>query len=151
MIQRRQTLFMLVQIFNSVLLMFIPSERIILQKRILSAALIKVQDEAVHSTPGHIAAAAINFLLITCVTISIFLYRRRKVQLRLCFVSAGMWLILGLLIAFCPFLNTSEGGFETYKNYPVLFLPFAGIISALFAARFIRRDIELLKSADRIR
>jgi hypothetical protein len=142
---------MLLQVFNSVLLMFIPSERIILQKRILSAALITVQDEAVHSTAGHIGASLINFVLMAGVTVTIFLYRKRNLQLRLCYVAAGIWLILILMVAFCPFLTASAGSFETYKNYPALFLPVAGMISAFIAARFIRKDIELLKSADRIR
>ena len=52
---------------------------------------------------------------------------------------------------FCPFVIKTDAITAININYFVAAIGFFSIVAAYFAAHFIKKDIELLKSADRIR
>ena len=92
-----------------------------------------------------------------CVTVSrilsfatVFLYNKRELQVKSCYVLILLWLILSGMIAFCPFVVKTEG-----LNYTMGYLGaiagILGMICSYMAARFVKKDINLLKNADRIR
>jgi hypothetical protein len=51
----------------------------------------------------------------------------------------------------CPFVVKTEEMIEVKINYFVVAIGAFSVLAAFLAARFIKKDIELLKSADRIR
>lgn len=77
--------------------------------------------------------------------ISIFLFRNRKLQLRLTIL--GTFLTLGLLTAYILLLDDFIGG--TISIWCVFY--FAMLVCYVFAIRGIRHDEKLIKSMDRFR
>lgn len=149
MIQRKQTLFLLQLVLFSVGMLFIPHQLIFTKLKANYVCLVPLVDFT--STSGHLAAIAINFLGLVIASISIFLFKRRELQIKLCYILMAIWIILFALILFCPFVKSNADILEIKKNYfGYLSCPFA-VLAAYFAIKFIKKDIELLKSADRIR
>lgn len=152
MIQRKQSVFLFLSVICGILLMFNPVCTVVSSRGEIPVYLVKIDDPVIHSTPGHEAAVVLNFVAMILASVTIFIYRRRMLQVRLCYALALLWLVIGLMIAFCPFVS-SDGSepTEVTINYVSLVISAGGLIAAILAARNIRRDIELLKSADRIR
>ncbi len=93
-----------------------------------------------------------NFLLLVCTgaslvlsTAIIFLYKDRKLQLRLCL--GGMLLATIILVLYITQMN------KMTKSTLALFavLPFAIVICYYMAFRNIRKDEKLVKSLDKLR
>ena len=62
-----------------------------------------------------------------------------------------IWVIIAGMLAFCPFIENGTAFEAIVMNYLSVLVAAFGIIAVLFAIRFIKKDIALLKSADRIR
>jgi len=151
MIQRKQTLFLFQLIFCGIALLFIPSNKIITTNGILDVFLIPAKDQAFQSTLGHTAAIAINLSGLILTFITIFLFKRRELQIKLCYMLMLLWITLILMICFYPFVIKTEGVNHIDVNYFNGLIGVFAIIAAWFAIKFIKKDIDLLKSADRIR
>jgi hypothetical protein len=148
MIQRKQTLFLLQSLFFNIALFFIPNKYFItdlLNKQALY--LIPV----VNSSIGHYVAITINCLMIILTLIVIFLFKKQSFQLTLSKILSFFWILLLLMILFCPFLNKETNDIKITTNYFSIFICFAGLLTTIFACKLIKRDIELLKSSERIR
>jgi hypothetical protein len=148
MIQRKQTLFLLQSLFFNIALFFIPNKYFItdlLNKQALY--LIPV----VNSSIGHYAAIIINCLMIILTLIVIFLFKKQSFQLTLSKILSFFWILLFLMILFCPFLNKETNDIKITTNYFSVFICFASFLTIIFACKLIKRDIELLKSSERIR
>lgn len=86
--------------------------------------------------------------------ITVFLYRRRLLQIRLCVVE--MVLLVGALAMegvyyFLSWRFFSEMEFHTQGFRPAIALPLVCLLFAYLAARAIFRDELLVRAADRIR
>ena len=86
--------------------------------------------------------------------VTIFLFRRRLLQLRLCVVE--MVLLLGSVIMegvyyFLSWRVFSDLTFHTHGFRPAIALPLVCLLFAYLAARAIFRDELLVRAADRIR
>ena len=148
MIQRKQTLFLLQSLFFNIALFFIPNKYIFTGLSNKNALyLIPV----VNSSIGHYAAIIINCLIVILTLIVIFLFKKQSLQLKLGKILSFFWIILFLMILFCPFLNKETNSIEITTNYFSIFICFAGLLTIIFACKLIKRDIELLKSSERIR
>jgi len=148
MIQRKQTLFLLQSLFFNIALFFIPNKYFItdlLNKQALY--LIPV----VNSSIGHYVAIIINCLMIILTLIVIFLFKKQSFQLTLSKILSFFWILLLLMILFCPFLNKETNDIKITTNYFSIFICFASFLTIIFACKLIKRDIELLKSSERIR
>jgi len=79
---------------------------------------------------------------------SVFLFKNRKLQLRL----GGLNIILNLLLAgyLAYSLSNLPGGFNSEKGIGLL-VPFISIVLLIFANRYIRKDEKLVKSVNRFR
>lgn len=95
-------------------------------------------------------------LALACVLplVTIFLFRRRLLQLRLCVVE--MVLLLGSVIMegvyyFLSWRVFSDLTFHTQGFRPAIALPLVCLLFAYLAARAIFRDELLVRAADRIR
>lgn len=150
MIQRKQTLFLLQLAFLSLSLLFIPSQ-VKLGGEPQGITLIPITEGGISSTTGHLAAIALNALGLILAFITIFLFKKRELQVKLCYVLAAIYLIIPVMMAFCPFVQPIVEGTTVQKNIFGYIICAVAVLSAILAARFIKKDIELLKSADRIR
>lgn len=95
-------------------------------------------------------------LALACVLplITIFLFRRRQLQIRLCVVE--MVLLLGAVAMegvyyFLSWRVFSDLAFHTQGFKPAVALPLVCLLFAYLAARAIFRDELLVRAADRIR
>jgi len=77
--------------------------------------------------------------------VTIFLFRNRKLQLRLCYLGIFLTLVL-LTLYFLEMMNFEDGTIALW----VIFY-FAILISYFLAARGISKDQKLIKSMDRLR
>lgn len=151
MIQRIQTLFLLQLILLGVVLMLVPSAYVLAGGETQDLYLLPANTVHFKSSAGHWAAIIINAAGLAIALISVFLYRQRKLQRSLCFTLALLWAVLTLMIAFCPFVEGVETPASTTVNYYAVIIGILGVMGSMLSARFIKRDIELLKSAERIR
>jgi hypothetical protein len=148
MIQRKQTLFLLQSLFFNIALFFIPNKYIFTDLFNKNALYLI---PFVNSSIGHYAAILINCLMIILTLIVIFLYKKQSIQLKLSKILSFFWIFLFFMVLFCPFLNKEMNYIKITTNYFSVFICFAGLLTIIFACKLIKRDIELLKSSERIR
>jgi hypothetical protein len=151
MIQRKQTLFLFQLVFLSIALLFIPSNTILKKDGVTHVSLISFSDTVSSSTLGHYAAIAFNFIALLLAFLTIFLYKKRELQVKLCYLLFILWLVITAMVPFCPFVHSSDESVVIKTNYAVSIIGLFSMSAALLAIRFIKKDIDLLKSADRIR
>jgi hypothetical protein len=151
MIQRKQTLFLFVLVFCGIALLSVPGNTVTTNTGSVDVNLVPLKNAELTSSTGHLAAVALNFLGLILTSVTIFLYNKRTLQLKLCYGLMFLWLILTLMMAFCPFVVKTETVLAITDTHYDTFIGVVGMLAAYMAARFIKKDIELLKSADRIR
>jgi hypothetical protein len=150
MIQRKQTLFLLELVFLGIALLFVPNSTLVTSNSSVNICLLPLQTPYV-STAGHYLAIALNFTGIVLSVIAIFLYKHRGLQLKICYALTVLWALLGFMLGFWHFVKPGNEVLATQTNYSGVVISVFAVAAALLAARFIRKDIDLLKSADRIR
>lgn len=84
--------------------------------------------------------------------ISIFMFKNRKTQIKLGYIM----IILGILIPIAAYLLFTNEAPNIPEEANIsdgigAYIPFAAIILALLANRFIKKDDKLVKSMDRLR
>jgi hypothetical protein len=108
------------------------------------------KDEVINSQAGIFA---VNLLLALLPLVAIFLFKNRKFQLKLSSSAMLSFTVFVILMA----VTISENmklveGFEGQGNYSWgIALPFVAVIFLFLASRAIRKDENLIKSADRLR
>ena len=150
MIQRIQTLLLLEVLFLSVSLLFVPSFFIVANGTNTPVSLLPLSTDQYLSSMGHFGAIAINLFASVLSLFTIFQFKKRELQVKLCYVLVVFFVVLILMLAFCPYLIDPEK-LEIKKNTFAFIILIICIVSSFIASRFIKRDIELIKSADRIR
>jgi|688.fasta_scaffold361687_2 hypothetical protein len=149
MIQRKQSLFLIQIIFLGLSLLFVPCQNIFTKTVVTNVYLAPLTEY--QSTLGHLFAVALNFLGLIVATITLFTFKKRELQIKLCYALIAIWLVLIGMMLLCPFVVKTEEMIEVKINYFVVAIGAFSVLAAFLAARFIKKDIELLKSADRIR
>jgi len=146
MIQRIQSLLLLVAALISLLLLYLPVYELI---------------PVIDSEPGHVVGRRIAItsnpmLLVLNGAIgvfsffAIFIYRKRMLQMRLCNLLLLLTCILIGLLFFSA--DTMATNFEQRIQYLFgSYLPLIQVILIFLAARFIKRDEQLVRAADRLR
>lgn len=147
MIQRKQTLFLLALILTSISLLFIPVGTASYNGLPINFSLRLKNAGEFNSTLWHFAAVSLNALAILLAFVTIFIYRKRVLQIQLCYALMLIELAIALIVSFCPQSHL----FPTESSGLGIIVCIVGLMSAYLAARYIKKDIELLKSADRIR
>ena len=151
MIQRIQSVYLLLITVLMMLPLFVPIAQIVLPG-------VPLHDFYVYGVVqegGEVVAYYWLLLLAVALGIgipfvTIFLYRKRGLQLRLCLVEIILCIVTFLLMWYdvSRFGKTLEGG-VLYKFSFIL--PLICVILGYLAARGIIKDINLIKSYDRIR
>ena len=108
------------------------------------------KEEVINSQPGIFA---VNLLLALMPIVAIFLFKNRKFQLKLSSSAMLSYTAFVVLMA----ITISENmklvkGFQGEGSYTWgIALPFVAVIFLFLASRAIRKDENLVKSADRLR
>lgn len=134
MIQRIQTVFMLLFVIAAAVNFFLfPSEIVVFEP---------VLGEKVDFSPY------ISILLAILVLVNIGFYKKRKLQVR---INQLVWVLYTLFwgsFVYFTVQNTTEG-LNLYL--PDLLVAFVGEVALLLANRYIRKDEALIRSLDRLR
>lgn len=156
MIQRIQTLYLLLTFIGMLLLYFFPIATFIGGSEEFQIALWGISSTAEPGTQvvGTIHMGILWLLATLLPLVNIFLYKFRWLQLRLCVVEIILLLGMQIYIGFYIFSSRSViSGFEvnSMKYSPVDVIPLIGIIFTILAFRGVVRDQTLIKSLNRIR
>lgn len=162
MIQRKQTLFMLAIVALTVTMLFTPLATLTEFDSTVTTSSV-IQNEITLDVFGvynnaqkeaNVTSMTILVWLIIGVTfVNIFLYRKRLLQLRLCFVIGIM--LVGL-IAFEVMYIYKLYAIHLEQMAPIRYsvidlFPLFSLVCCYFAYRGVARDIMLIRSLDRIR
>lgn len=154
MIQRIQTLYLLLVTILSAVMLFVPlawfgdsNEELTLY----AFALNKADGEVFHSTI-YLGILLVLATLLPLVTI--FLYRRRMLQIRLCVVEMVFLVGCALMEGIYYYLGcrlVSDLPMAAHGVRVAIVLPIVNLLFAWLAVRAIFRDELLVRSTDRIR
>jgi formate hydrogenlyase subunit 3/multisubunit Na+/H+ antiporter MnhD subunit len=83
---------------------------------------------------------------------AIFLYNNRGLQLKLSYVSTVLSILLPLVAVLLVYNEgTTSTQVDKINDGIGIYLPIAGLIFSLLAARYIRKDENIVRSMDRLR
>lgn len=145
MIQRKQTLFLLAVTVIAILLIFIPFQTF--QSGLLNFPVRLFPDGLGES--NKYAVMVLNLIIIILSLITIFQYKNRVFQYKLANILALLNIVLLAL-----FFLLDYAGKESLASVSYSFgacIPLIGGILAFLAGHFIKKDEQLVRSADRIR
>lgn len=105
-----------------------------------------------HKAVGTAYMAALVMLALAVAFVTIFLYRKRWLQVRLCFVLAVLLVGIEAFIVLYIYHLNAAGTDSWAIDYSVAdVLPIVALVFVYLAYRGIAKDIALVKSLDRIR
>ena len=113
------------------------------------------RDGSVHPLYTHNSTSLLVYIAVILLIIlsfgTIFLFKQRPLQTRLCLL--GIVLSIGLLVLEDHLADTvkSDANYSTGTWMPGIALPLLIIITLILAMRGIRKDNKLVKSLDRLR
>ncbi len=149
MIQRKQTIYLLLALAALIVCLCLPIGR--LTSTTLGAETL-VYNLGLYTNTG-VSVHPILFVDIVVVAtlsfINIFLYNKRKLQMRICVVSIILCLVWYAYYAFMV-LSMFKGIGTVSISFAVC-LPFVAIVMLVLARSGIKADEELIKSMSRIR
>ncbi len=149
MIQRIQTIFLLISGILLAILLFAP------------LAVLQIDDATFYEiyTKGYVMESNIQYsyslLIFNAITILltlmiIFMYKNRIAQMRFCVYNIILLIGLQGVIFYTIYATASKLEAEVFLEYAAL-LPIVAAILHFIAFKYIKRDEELVKAADRIR
>jgi len=162
MIQRRQTIFMLLSAIVSALLFFMPLASFNAAGNVMKFTIFGIQNpiETISLSTTYTWPLVVLTVLMTLVPlVTIFLYKKRELQVRLCRIDMLLTVIfIGLVFLYyendlIKIIAAVEG--DEYQLDVAYFvgmaMPLVSLVLEILAIRGIKKDIELLKSIDRLR
>ena len=156
MLQRIQSLYLFMVGLLSIALLFIPLGALMMEGESFSLTILGL--ESIEGIPAELSGTWLGYLLPALLALililtffTIFQYKRRRYQIRL--GKFNMLLHLGLVVAAFFFIDQFSASFPDMDfRYGVgIFLPLLSIILIFLANRAIKKDDDLVRSADRIR
>jgi hypothetical protein len=155
MLQRIQTLYLLAATVLMSLMLFLPLAEIAAE----GTGIYKVLSQGWYITAGETAELAMAtwpvFILVLSLTllplINIFLYKKRKLQIRICIYSIILAFGLIGLIYYYFVIGFRQLDDPAYALHFPMIVPVIFIILIYLAFRGIRKDEILIRSLDRIR
>jgi len=151
MIQRKQTLYLLGALILNSLLFFFPLATFLIGNNIFElrfSGIVFTEGEAIVEAPSILAFQILLVLSVLVTFVTIFLYKKRPLQIRLSVFNAIAMLGLPILVFYFKtwgiVSDTSSFGFVTI-------LPLVSTILTFAAVKNIIKDEALVRSYDRIR
>jgi len=148
MIQRKQTIFLLLVSLRAIAQFIIPFQTITINDVKWTVGLIPGANEEIVN--GNVYYPIIfNIIILILSTTIIFLYKNRVLQYKL----ANLLVVFNIFLVGLFFILSynKEGGPEAISYQSGSFLPLISAVFAYLAAHFIKKDEQLVRSADRIR
>lgn len=152
MIQRIQSLYLLLVAILMAILCFLPFAEFLKDTEVYEQTVWGIR--TVGENPEYVLnttpMAILTILSALLPLVTIFLYKWRLLQMRMCIVE--MVLLIGLLAYMIMFLVRTGGDFSDKIVFSIVDLfPLVSLVFAFLAFRGIYKDIVLVKSLDRIR
>lgn len=147
MIQRKQTLFLLGVLIIGITMLFIPFQSV---TNISQITLLNLSP-SIHfdgMNKNIYIPIVINFIVIILSILTIFLFKKRVLQYKLANILTLLNVFITGLFFLLDFFNVE---LEKVNFTFGAFLPLIAAIFSYLAAHFIKKDEELVRSADRIR
>ncbi|MFO0357115.1 MAG: DUF4293 family protein [Sphingobacteriaceae bacterium] len=149
MIQRIQSIFLLICTILFSLFFFMPLKEVNKDGVIMPLTAFSSFNSNFSYTMTFSVVSGFIFLGFLCSLVTIFSYKQRYVQIRLSYIVIGLTIICALLINLTHSVTAYSSGEVISMTANAMF---AGIlIFAALAIVYIKKDINLLKKADRIR
>ena len=148
MIQRKQTLFLLAVAIIAIVQFFIPFQTLACDDKNWQICLMPSCSADVMGTNIYVAMI-LNIIIVILSIAIIFLYKNRVLQYKL--ANLLMLFNVFLIGLFFIFSYIKEGTIGTISYQFGSFLPIVSAVFAFLAAHFIKKDEQLVRSADRIR
>lgn len=152
MIQRIQSLYLLLVTALSVAVLFLPLGFLKTPTEMYEYTAFSIQKlltGEVYALPIWILAAVL-ILAAALSLVSIFFYKKRKIQIRLCIFHGLIQVLFYVIYAVFLFMFIGKTGAANSASFGMS-LPLISIILDLLAVNAIRKDEALVKSWDRIR
>ncbi len=152
MIQRIQSIWFLLAALTASTLLFIPlasSQLPEVSYFINGRGLFEVTGDKTTNIASNSSFLLAIIILIGLYVFAIFQYKKRPFQKALGLLAN--FLALGIAYWSTELVKTIPGTADTKNMEPGLFIPAIAIVFSLLAVRAIKRDENLLKSADRLR
>lgn len=156
MIQRIQTLFLFLVFATSLAAFFFPLANFFSSPAYtVELTVFGVREYAHYEViwPNTILLPIVLGLVSLLAFMTIFLYRRRILQVRLIRFDLLLIIIYLALVFFyyVPALESLTQTSADYINEPGIYLTLASVVFLILANRFIMKDEKLIRSADRLR
>ena len=162
MIQRRQTIYMLLTAVLSALLFFMPLVSFNANDNIMKFTIFGIQNPIENvslSTDYTWPLVVLTILMTLAPLVTIFLYKKRELQVRLCRLNMLTNIIFVGLVFIYYESDILSVIFAVENDIYVLDVayfigmafPLVNLVLEILAIRGIKKDIELLKSIDRLR
>ena len=155
MIQRIQTLFLFLVFLIILACFFFPVASFWGDLYIVKLGVLGVEEQFQYDAvwPNTILLPVVLGLIGFLSFVTIFLYKRRMVQMRL--IRFALLLnIVYLALVFFYYVPELESITQTNADYitePGVYLSIVSVLFLILALRFIRKDEKLIRSADRLR
>ena len=153
MIQRIHSLFLFIVFDLQVLLLLLPvSEYAVEGKPIVNFFVLGFQPEGIVIQNLFLTTLVLilSYILVVIPLITIFLYKKRIMQMRLCI--ANFILLIGFQVLLFWFCLSTGNELKAVTGYKIsLIFPLISAILSYLAFLSIRKDEKLIRSIDRIR
>jgi len=137
MIQRIQSIYLLISFILITLMLFLP--------------LVIIDEMVINASNKQTLAVTILVSLIALISlVTIFLYKKRNLQVRLCIYNMLLMVAVEGLLYYYVYKITKELDAIVQYQFAAI-LPLIALILTYLALRAIRRDDAIVKSLDRIR
>lgn len=146
MIQRIQTVFLFLSVVLTGVLIFVPIASFNIGDEIVKLSVLNFENQP-NVLP--LLILAILMMLVPCVTI--FLFKKRELQLKLSSLNVFLNAVFcGLIFLF--YVDKMQEILSVNASYVFgAYVPLINMVLSVLAMRWIRKDIELIKSVDRLR
>ena len=156
MIQRKQSIFLLLSAIALGLLFYFPLASFIGDKDSLVLYIYKLISLVPDNTPSLpnyfiLPALTMNMLLVMLTIVTVFLFKNRKLQLNIVRIILILLMIMigGFFFYYVDVLENLSGGLTDYDIGA--YMPLIAFVFYIFAYRGIMSDEKLIRSADRLR
>ena len=148
MIQRKQTLFLLAVVIIAIIQFFLPFQTATIEDTKWDICLMPGCSSEIMDSNIYFPMI-FNMILLILSSIIIFLYKNRVLQYKL----SNLLVVFNMFVIGLFFILSYIKEGQTFTvNYQIgAFLPVISAIFAFLAGHFIKKDEQLVRSADRIR
>lgn len=152
MIQRKQTLYLIISVILAVICLCLPIGYFISETMIPDHALYNLWQTTAEGTHDFSKGALFALLLATCPisVAAIFMYNNRKRQRQLCLINMLCIILWYTLYIYTGFI-ADNGNSIQFRVTAIAAFPAASFILNIMARKAILDDEKLIKSVDRIR